>query len=93
MYATVLYNTVQSYNTNIKRTNNINLQEMFKPYYGPFEYSVTENYTNTTAIISNEVFIFKYSFPNDSMALSEILVKGPNTLNCLYDNLVRFKGL
>ena len=32
------------------------------------------------------------SFPNGSTALNDLLVKGPNTLNCLFTNLVRFRG-
>ena len=32
------------------------------------------------------------SFPNGSTALNDLLVKGPNTLNCLLKNLVRFRG-
>merc|ERR1711873_64333 len=31
-------------------------------------------------------------FPNGSTTLNDLLVKGPNTLNCLYSNLVRFRG-
>ena len=31
------------------------------------------------------------SFPNGSTALNDLLVKGPNTLNSLFTNLVRFR--
>ena len=32
------------------------------------------------------------SFPNESTALNDLLVQGPNTLNCLFTNLVRLRG-
>ena len=32
------------------------------------------------------------SFPNGSPALNDLSVKRPNTLNCLFTNLVRFRG-
>ena len=32
------------------------------------------------------------SFSNGSTALNDLLVKGPNTLNCLFTNLVIFRG-
>ena len=42
--------------------------------------------TNPARLVSNS------SFTNGSTTLNDLLVKGPNTLNCLFTNLVRFRG-
>ena len=50
-------------------------------------HDVLKNSTTTPIrLVSNS------SFPNGSTTLSDLLVKGPNTLNCLFSNLVRFRG-
>ena len=42
--------------------------------------------TTPVRLVSNS------SFANSSTNLNNLLVKGPNTLNCLFTNLVRFRG-
>ena len=42
--------------------------------------------TTPVRLVSNS------SFANGSTTLNDLLVKGPNTLNCLFTNLVRFRG-
>ena len=42
--------------------------------------------TTPVRLVSNS------SFTNGSTTLNNLLVKGPNTLNCLFTNLVRFRG-
>ena len=42
--------------------------------------------TTPVRLVSNS------SFANGSTNLNNLLVKGPNTLNCLFTNLVRFRG-
>merc|ERR1711955_125324 len=42
--------------------------------------------TNPVRLVSNS------SFTNGSTTLNNLLVKSPNTLNCLFTNLVRFRG-
>ena len=41
--------------------------------------------TTPVRLVSNS------SFANGSTTLNDLLVKGPNTLNCLFTNLVRFR--
>ena len=60
-----------------------------KNYSGPVNYITHHEVLKDSAstpvrIVSNS------SFPNDRTALNECLVKGPNTLNCLFTNLIRF---
>merc|ERR1712121_477475 len=45
-----------------------------------------DSVTTPVRLVSNS------SFPNGSTALNELLLKGPNTLNCLFSNLVRFRS-
>ena len=64
-------------------------QPNLKQYDGPVNYiahhEVLKNSASTLVrIVSNS------SFPNGRTTLDECLVKGPNTLNCLFSNLVRF---
>merc|ERR1712121_362037 len=45
-----------------------------------------DSVTTPVRLVSNS------SFPNGSTTLNDLLVKGPNTLYCLFTNLVRFRG-
>merc|ERR1712112_437213 len=58
---------------------------------GPINYNthhdvLKDSVTTPVRLVSNS------SFPNGSTTLNDLLVKGPNTLNCLFSNLVRFRG-
>ena len=58
---------------------------------GPINYNthhdvLKDSATTPVRLVSNS------SFNNGSTNLNNLLVKGPNTLNCLFSNLVRFRG-
>ena len=58
---------------------------------GPINYNthhdvLKDSATTPVRLVSNS------SFNNGSTNLNDLLVKGPNTLNCLFSNLVRFRG-
>ena len=62
-----------------------------KAWNGPVNWNthhdvLKDSTTTPIRLVSNS------SFPNGSTALNDLLVKGPNTLNCLFTNLVRFRG-
>ena len=42
--------------------------------------------TTPVRLVSNS------SFPNESTPLNELILNGPNTLNCLLSNIIRFRG-
>ena len=61
-----------------------------KVWNGPVNWNTHHDvlkYSTTTPI----TLVSNSSFPNQSTVLNDLLVKGPNTLNCLFTNLVRFR--
>merc|ERR1712074_238952 len=66
-------------------------QQESDSWTGPINYNthhdvLKDSVTTPVRLVSNS------SYSNGQTALNEILVKGPNTLNSLYNNLIKFRG-
>ena len=71
----------------VSEISRLELKEWNVPVNWNIYHDVLKDSTTTPIrLVSNS------SFPNGSTALNDLLVKGPNTLNCLFTNLVRFRG-
>ena len=60
-------------------------------YDGPINYITHHEVLKDSASTPLRI-VSKSSFPNGRTTLNECLVKGPNTLNCLFSNLIRFRS-